>query len=589
MDSNSEKKLNSGAETTKFNSPTKEYCATLFLVCLFIILFISSRKTSAQTVSLNLRIYEEAIRRGQLLGEVDSLLSFNVRPLHREGNENWFLNGVDFPYFSKKLIHLNQNKVTLDLLPVNVYSEYNSHHPYGWNNGSLLRARGLQTQLSGGFLSKIGGLHIQVRPEFNFIQNRLFQGFYRAHPSPNNANTITEYYYTYHYNRIDLPEKFGNKSVFQVLPGQSWIKYFFREFAFGLSTENLWWGPAKRNSLLMSNNARGFAHLTLHTTKPIKTTIGAFEGQALAGRLNTSGYLPPQHGLTTQRASIYNPKNPNWRYLTGLTLSYSPKWVPGLFIGMSSTQQQYADELDKFTDYIPAFNNFKRSIPGVHDNLYKKDRYSSVYLRWVWKEANAESYFEYGRSNALRSFRRFVITPERSRAFTFGLVKLRPLARKDQFIQVHAEVTQLQQSVAKDIRNGINWYTNTHVRHGYTHRGEVLGAGIGPGSNVQFLEVSWIKGMKKLGLQLERLVNNNDFYYYAYTQSKDFRRHWIDLSGGVNVNYQFGQFLFSGKFQYIRTLNYWWELNQQPEDPYFINGKDVTNLHATFGATYLFR
>src|SRR5690606_40302718 len=74
-----------------------------------------------------------------------------------------------------------------------------------------------------------------------------------------------------------------------------------------------------------------------------------------------------------------------------------------------------------------------------------------------------------------------------------------------------------------------SWYTHPHVRHGYTHKGQVLGAGNGPGSNVLFFEAAWVKDFNRIGFHLERIVYNNDFYYKRYEDIKDWRVKYIDI------------------------------------------------------------
>ena len=61
----------------------------------------------------------------------------------------------------------------------------------------------------------------------------------------------------------------------------------------GFSNENIWWGPSIRNSIMMSNHATGFKHLTFNTSSPIDTKIGSFEWQVISGRLESSTYTPP--------------------------------------------------------------------------------------------------------------------------------------------------------------------------------------------------------------------------------------------------------------------------------------------------------
>ena len=62
-------------------------------------------------------------------------------------------------------------------------------------------------------------------------------------------------------NNIDKPEQFGIKPFLKIFPGQSKIQYnFLKNYSVGISTQNLWWGPGIKNSLLMTNNAAGFLH-----------------------------------------------------------------------------------------------------------------------------------------------------------------------------------------------------------------------------------------------------------------------------------------------------------------------------------------
>ena len=77
----------------------------------------------------------------------------------------------------------------------------------------------------------------------------------------------------------------------------------------GVSTENLWWGPGVRNSLIMSNNAPGFGHISFNTTAPVLTKIGSFEWQLISGVLQNSGLLPPDTARTFNGQKLYEPQN----------------------------------------------------------------------------------------------------------------------------------------------------------------------------------------------------------------------------------------------------------------------------------------
>src|SRR5690606_484821 len=90
----------------------------------------------------------------------------------------------------------------------------------------------------------------------------------------------------------------------------------------------------------------------------------------------------------------------------------------------------------------------------------------------------------------------------------------------------------------------------------------LLGAGIGPGSNVQAIYVSWLRGLKQIGIQAERLVHLNDFYYSA---SQDIRGNWVDLGLSAFAEWDYKHFLFNAKVHYAHSHNYQYELIPHPD------------------------
>ena len=51
----------------------------------------------------------------------------------------------------------------------------------------------------------------------------------------------------------------------------------------------------------------------------------------------------------------------DWRYLNGITLSYQPKWIPGLFFGASRVFQQYSSfNNGTWAYYFPIFEPFQK-------------------------------------------------------------------------------------------------------------------------------------------------------------------------------------------------------------------------------------
>lgn len=541
-----------------------------------ILLIITTNGLLAQTLPVGLGNMEDYLRREQLMGQYDEHTSFATRPLLLPDS---LINGKKL---KQDLLEkqLSKFKSSLSILSPQVHIEGNSRHPYYANNGAMVPSKGLKSLTSFGVHLKAPFLSIQLRPEIYLSQNRPYDGF---------PDTLSDGLWENRYrlwNESDLPEQFGEGKIRDVLIGQSHVLLNHWGMALGFSTENLWWGPGKRNSLLMSNNARSFPHLTFRSTKPLNTIIGSLEWNIIAARLNESGFNSPS------RADGFGDrlrlaKNDDWRYLSALSLIYSPKWIKGLSIGANRSVQQYSELANKTNDYFPvAINLFRKNDPVERDEVFI-DQLLSIFTRWVWYDAKAEFYFEYGRNDAAFNLRDALLSPQHSRAYIFGLSKIIELSNAN--IQINYEHTQMQQAASYLLRNAFSWYMHGGVTHGYTHRGEVLGAAIGPGSNLDYLNISYFDQLLRVGLTIERWTRDNDFLYLAFEPTRDFRRFWIDYAVGLDFDLPYKQFLFSGDMKFIRSLNYQWELyNSPPGGPYFVNGVDVSNFHFTLKTIYLF-
>jgi hypothetical protein len=459
------------------------------------LLFLVQFNVRSQTLPVGTQAIEDYYRRMQLLGTLDTTVSFTIRPLY-PGNikKNAFFPDNTERGLDTSSTWISKNgKLKTVFLPFNFQTVGSADHPYGWNDGAMIPAKGLQVMASGGIFAQYGPLTIQLRPEIVLAENAEFETFDKNH-----YDVVFARYYDI-YNNVDLPVRFGSHSYGKIYWGQSSIRLNYKSLSAGLSTENLWWGPGIRNSLLMSNSAPGFTHLTLNTVKPIKTAIGSFEGMAVAGYLNSSGFAPLTPDKTFFGTNLYVPKPTNWRYLSGFILTWQPKWVPGLFLGFDQSKQTYGKDLNSIADYLPFFSSVKKTTaPDVP--IGNQDQLSSMFVRWLWPEEHAEVYFEFGHYNNTQDLQQELLNPTGSRAYVFGLRKLLPFKQKsDESILIGIEVTQLQGTSLSKNKQGQEWYVSQNIRQGYTNQGQPIGAGIGPGGNLQSLEVSWVKGLKKLG------------------------------------------------------------------------------------------
>lgn len=543
---------------------------TVYSFFVFILLFLSSF-SYAQTLPIGTPLLEEALRRMQITGGGDSNASFSVRPVYPIDRLD-VLNFKDSLSGRRKtfLVPFAKGNGTLKVLPVTLIQQYNRHHPYGWNDGSMIPAKGYQSQLSFGFYSKIGPLSVQVQPEVVLAQNKKFSTF----PSYRN-DTIWKSYYNV-LNRIDDPENYGTGYYLKVFPGQSSVRLNHKKLSLGISTENLWWGPGVRNSLLMSNNAPGFKHITFNTSSPVLSPIGSFEWQIIAGNLQNSNILPSDTAKAFNGQKLYKPKIEDERYLNGMVVTWQPKWTKGLFLGFSRMFYQYKSNVSSsLNGYLPVFGSiFKKNATDEH--LFGRDQMLSVFFRLLLPKEKAELYAEYGRNDHSQEMRDLLLEPEHARAYIIGARKIFTTNKRNDF-ELFMEFTHLQNPETRNVRELEGWYTHYQVRHGYTNLGQVVGAGIGPGGNSQTFGFNWINELKQFGVSFERVVRNNDFYYEAFGPVRNFSSHWVDLSVNLNNSWNYKRFIYKADLSLVKSLNYQW-----------VQYTDVVNLHTRLSASYLF-
>jgi hypothetical protein len=490
-------------------------------------IFLFAYSSSAQFIPVG-SLVEETLRSMQLMGKSDSSVSFALRPFVNNQSTSiqkaYSFIASDSNQTYQKPFHFAGKTGWFSILPVSFIQQFNTHHPYGWNDGSMISAKGYQTLFSAGVYASLGPLEVQLQPEVVFAANPVFEG-----NSLYGSNTL--------------------KSYSKILPGQSSIRLSAGSVSIGLSSENLWWGPGIHSSLLMSNNATGFAHLFFKSRRPVSTPIGSFEWQLIGGKLLADDNLPYENkNLTT--ASL--PKD--WRYLSAMVISYHPKWVPGLFLGFTRAIQQYESDMNLgspgfFEKYIPVIALAIQKKNVQNDDNKKRDQLASFFLRWLLAKANAEFYVEYGFNDYGVNVRDYVMAPTHSAAYIAGVKKIVPLQKPLTRLELGFEITQMSQSPDYLVRNAGNWYEHSQVLQGYTNNNQIMGAGAGFGANVQSLTATWVQGWKQLGFLIERVERD----------PLNHVNHWLDLGIGVLPQWKYKNVIFSGKLQFINSSNYAWE------------------------------
>jgi hypothetical protein len=300
----------------------------------------------------------------------------------------------------------------------------------------------------------------------------------------------------------------------------------------GLSTENLWWGPGVRNALLMTNSAAGMPHLFLGTSRPVDVWVGNLEAEVMWGR------------LTESRVFDQDPMNDR-RLFEALTVSFSPGIAPGLTLGYVRVFV-FPNESVSFHHYFdplvqPLFKAFLKS--GSDDGGRPDNQLTSIFFRWAFPAAGLEIYAEFGRDDHAFNLIDLLEEPGHSSAYLLGLQKLFPAGPR--WVRFQAELAHtFEMPTLNPSRGTPVFYTHAPEVQGYTQRGQMLGAGIGPQADTQFLAVDWLRQHHRVGFFVERLVRHERYYYDVVSTRPDgtLRRHDLQMTLGLRGAWSHGPF-----------------------------------------------
>lgn len=421
---------------------------------------------------------------------------------------------------------------TLSLLPVTLRGELNTAYPVDRNNGALWAGRGLSTALSAGAELRWGPLSAAIAPQLIYQQNRDFEMVDTTFPGS------SPYVYPWHGSTIDWPLRFGPDPFWTTDLGQSYARLDALGFAAGISNENLWWGPARRYPIIMSSVAPGFQHLFLGTSRPLDIAIGRLEAQAIWGRLQESRYFDE------------NSQNDR-RLFSGYALDFEPRWTPGLYLGITRVyvatippQGLPTNEYFAFLD-LPLDKQFGNR-PG--------NGLGSLFARWALPESGFEVYVEWAREDYSVDLAEFLSEPDHSQAYTLGLQKV--WTRQNRWIRFGWEQIHLQEAITfRSYRGNVTYYVHGRVRQGYTHRGQLLGAYIGPGSDAQYLVLDIMRPRSTFGFYLERVRRDDDAYYQKRAQNYGFHGHDLELTAGTHGLLHLGPLRLDWRAAYSRRRN----------------------------------
>ena len=176
-----------------------------------------------KNINVNNDFNYSLIRNSILSGLIDVNYSLNIKPL-----EVTDFKGI-LPNQFKTILKNKKESIVIKSLGLDYFVEFNSHHPYNRNNGTMIPNRGYQHIISPGVFFKIGPLSIQLKPEHHYSDNKAFDGFWEGHYPEIWAKRYQLW------NHIDMPERLGTSTHNKTTIGQSNIKLNWKNISLGIS------------------------------------------------------------------------------------------------------------------------------------------------------------------------------------------------------------------------------------------------------------------------------------------------------------------------------------------------------------------
>jgi hypothetical protein len=203
------------------------------------------------------------------------------------------------------------------------------------------------------------------------------------------------------------------------------------------------------------------------------------------------------------------------------------------------------------------------------------EQLTNVFGRWIIPESGIEAYVDWARVLLPKSFRALLVAHQISQGYTVGSQWLSPSGAGGIAWRAQVEFTMLEQAVRNRLVAPPSFYVSPVLPQGLTHRGQVTGASIGPGSSSQWLALDRMTPNGHHGVFLGRIRWDNDAYYRQQT-GFDKWAHDVSFLAGVRAGRRFRRVNGSVELLSESRLNYLFQniFNGFGEDHTF----DVHNL-----------
>jgi len=430
------------------------------------------------------------------------------------------------------------------------------------NDEQFVPGAGTQLLINQGIRYSNKKFTLQFSPKLLLLQPNNSRQIYFP---TNYSERIWRWYYD-EINRIDRPFDMMVNRI-QTFFGDSYITYNLSNISLGFSSSPQWIGSGYFNSLAMTNTAPGLPQFFIRSLHSIKLPLFNIEYILYGGLMSNSNIRFPLRDIDSL-SNLNAANNFIWnRYTNGLSISLQPKRLKNLHFGLSRIFYMNSSRVKKIRNLFPVFL-FGRDPLTTNTVFDQKDQMFIFMLRYIFFKNNFEIYSEFGRNDFFANTRDFILNPGHSAGYIFGIKKIFSSV-KNRNIMFITEYSKLKNSLSSTLpnRDRDGWYRHSQISGGYTNFGQIIGAGIGTGSNSinTDLIIYDLKMKENSRISISYIINNNDFLNNAFRNSND-ETPWsaikcllsknLDLSPNISALFRVG---------FIYERNILWKLQSSNE------------------------
>ena len=369
-----------------------------------------------------------------------------------------------------------------------------SRFPSDRDNGAVWAGKGLSLQFSAGIGGALGPIRYGVFPAIHWTQNLDFVI----------ADPEVVGYSSYMYARggpwIDWPQRMGPSADGHMGPGQSYLEVTgWWRAAIGVSTENIWWGPSRRYPMLLGATSAGFPHV--YGRSPT-VELGRFRVlvRVVSGRLLESDYF--DHDGDNDR-----------NLLSAFRMEIGLRSLPGTQVAVTSVIRQQWGSALSFGDIPQKLFPLSSSQGGSGGAT---DGVGAVTLLLPVTSLGIRLHGTWGRGDFFLDAEDLLTEPDHNQFWSVGLHReWQPVGDRSRwgFSMEHASTAATPPQF--HVRNeSFSWgvYRHSGSPQGHTHRGQLLGASIGPGARATYVSLDRTVADRLVGVLVERVLWDIDAY-----------------------------------------------------------------------------